>query len=891
MTRPRSMRVVGAMLVCMAVLAAQASPAAGLVPTPAVAAVTLTVSPPQITKVFGSSGVGLNGTTSLSFQIYNPNLGTSLTNVGFTDAFPSGLVLTGTGVDGCGGMVTATTTSIALSGGVLSPGSVCLVSGYTVKGTALGQIQNSATVTSSAGTGNTSTANLVVAQAPLSFAGFSTLSNQHIGFVAPGATMDLGVTVENIESLIALTGVGFTGTLPAGLTIANPNGLTTTGACTSGQVSAVAGSHALSLTGVTLPKYNGTPANSSCVIDVHVVAPVSGAQAFTTGPISTNEAGTATAATATLSVVGPGARIYWGNWSGGGNVPETLGFGRLDGSVGARFANTSGPIIGTVVDAAAGRVYYAVDDVNGIRWEALDDSAGGTVGTSAGNYPQGLAINPASGRLYWTGGLENYIAWANPHDATSGVLYQNSAGGAVLDNPTAIAIDPAANRVYWANYGPTHQSISYANLDGTGQGHDVVTTGATVNGPSGIALDVAAGLVYWVNSGANKVSYAHLDGSGGGDVDTTGATFSQPGGMAFDATNNELFWGNFTGNAISYLMLGGGRGILATPGATPDNPIYPSLLYPPQPVAPPSLVGSGKPAVQLSCGKGVWAPDLLGAFLYRVPQTFAYHWQRNGATISGATASTYTPSTTGDYTCTVTAANAAGPTTSAPSAVADSLPPNVGVPTAAPSSGSAIGTSVPVKLTWSGSDAGSGIAHYEIWLSTNGGTYVKLSSPTSATYTRSLTASSTTTYRFRVRAFDNAGNVSGFAYGPTFHVKLVQQTSTSVHWSGSWTTATTTSASGGSYRYASAAGASVSYTFTGRAVGVVATKGTAFGSFKVYLDGVYVGTSSDYATSTLYRRLVYSKAWTSSATHTIKLVCLGTSGHPRIDLDAFVVLA
>jgi hypothetical protein len=47
-------------------------------------------------------------------------------------------------------------------------------------------------------------------------------------------------------------------------------------------------------------------------------------------------------------------------------------------------------------------------------------------------------------------------------------------------------------------------------------------------------------------------------------------------------------------------------------------------------------------------------------------------------------------------------------------------------------------------------------------------------------------------------------------------------------------------------------------------------------------------TVSDYATSTQWRRIVYSLNVTSG-THTIKLVCVGTSGHPRIDLDAFMV--
>ena len=30
--------------------------------------------------------------------------------------------------------------------------------------------------------------------------------------------------------------------------------------------------------------------------------------------------------------------------------------------------------------------------------------------------------------------------------------------------------------------------------------------------------------------------------------------------------------------------------------------------------------------------------------------------------------------------------------------------------------------------------------------------------------------------------------------------------------------------------------------------------------------------------------------WTSNGTHTIKIVCLGTSGQPRVDVDAFVRL-
>ena len=248
----------------------------------------------------------------------------------------------------------------------------------------------------------------------------------------------------------------------------------------------------------------------------------------------------------------------------------------------------------------------------------------------------------------------------------------------------------------------------------------------------------------------------------------------------------------------------------------------------------------------------------------------------------------------GSYTGTVRAANTLGPgPASAPSnsVLVDTTAPHVGLPRGTPATGSTIGSTISTRVTWTGSDAGSGVAHYEVWLSTNGASFVLVASPTTATYTRLMIPSSTTTYRFRVRGIDARGNTSAFAYGPTFHLYLVQQSSTAVHYYGTWYAASTSYASGGSYSYTSVAGRYVSYTFTGRSIGVIGAMGTAYGSFKVYVDGSYVTTVSEYATSTRWRRILYAKTWSSSGTHTIKLVCVGTTGHPRIGIDAFARLA
>jgi DNA-binding beta-propeller fold protein YncE len=131
----------------------------------------------------------------------------------------------------------------------------------------------------------------------------------------------------------------------------------------------------------------------------------------------------------------------------------------------------------------------------------------------------------------------------------------------------------AADRVYWTNAGAN--TISFANLDGSGGGQDLDTEGATVSGPNGLAIDPAAGRIYWSNSGANEeISYADLDGSGGGDLDTAGATLDDPFGIALDPALGRIYWTNANGNEISYANLdGSGGGDLNTTGATVKTPI------------------------------------------------------------------------------------------------------------------------------------------------------------------------------------------------------------------------------------------------------------------------------------------------------------------------------
>lgn len=57
------------------------------------------------------------------------------------------------------------------------------------------------------------------------------------------------------------------------------------------------------------------------------------------------------------------------------------------------------------------------------------------------------------------------------------------------------------------------------------------------------------------------------------------------------------------------------------------------------------------------------------------------------------------------------------------------------------------------------------------------------------------------------------------------------------------------------------------------------------GSARVYVNGVLVKTVSLHAAASSGPRVVFATAWFTSAHRTVLIRVVGTSGHPRIDLD------
>ncbi|MFF2412502.1 N-acetylmuramoyl-L-alanine amidase [Streptomyces sp. NPDC058092] len=187
-------------------------------------------------------------------------------------------------------------------------------------------------------------------------------------------------------------------------------------------------------------------------------------------------------------------------------------------------------------------------------------------------------------------------------------------------------------------------------------------------------------------------------------------------------------------------------------------------------------------------------------------------------------------------------------------------------------------TAVPVTLKWKATDAA---ALKE----------VRLTAPVAKTYgptttSASHTAKSGVATSWAMTAYDQAGNTAAASVSGT--PVIVQESSATK--TGTWTTKSSSSYLGGKSYSSSSKSASLSWTFTGRSVALVASRAATSGQVYVYVDGVKVSTVDLKSSTTKYRDALWTKSWSASAKHTVKIVVVATSGRPTITTDGIVYL-
>ncbi|MFY0508920.1 peptidoglycan recognition protein [Streptomyces anulatus] len=251
------------------------------------------------------------------------------------------------------------------------------------------------------------------------------------------------------------------------------------------------------------------------------------------------------------------------------------------------------------------------------------------------------------------------------------------------------------------------------------------------------------------------------------------------------------------------------------------------------------------------------------------------------ATVKGNVTSAPATLVAGKHSVQVRATHQSGKTSLSPIAtvVADTAPPVFSTkPALTLRTGTVNSTAVPLTLKWKATDAASL-------------TEVRLTAPVAKTYgpttvSASHTAKPATATAWKMTAYDRAGNTAASSVTGT---PVILQESAATK-SGKWTTKSSGSYLGGRSYSSSTKGASLTWTFTGRSAAWVVSRAATSGQAYVYVDGKKAATVDLKSSTTKYRQAIWTKSWSSSAKHTVRIVVVGTTGRPALTTDGLVYL-
>ena len=259
--------------------------------------------PPAISKAFSPDTVPVGGTSTLTFTISNPNMGTTLTGIGFTDPLPAGVVVAlspalvvGPTCFGAGVMALPESPVITLLPAMALPAPpvpACTISVHVTGLTPGTKVNTTSAITSAnGGTGNTAMATLTVVARPVITKAFGAAS------IPLDGTTSLTVTITNTNATTALTGVGYSDVLPVGLAIIVVNPASGCGSATFSFTLGVPHSDSFSMTGGTIAP------SGSCTLVLTVKGTTGGVKSNTTSAVTSTEGGTGTTSnTASVTVV------------------------------------------------------------------------------------------------------------------------------------------------------------------------------------------------------------------------------------------------------------------------------------------------------------------------------------------------------------------------------------------------------------------------------------------------------------------------------------------------------------------------------------------------------------------------------------------------------------
>ena len=204
--------------------------------------------------------------------------------------------------------------------------------------------------------------------------------------------------------------------------------------------------------------------------------------------------------------------------------------------------------------------------------------------------------------------------------------------------------------------------------------------------------------------------------------------------------------------------------------------------------------------------------------------------------------------------------------------------------------GTIIGSTVSAIVSWpAATDDHTGVASYSVRRKLGTGSWTTIDSVVTERLLKWPITFGVVT-QFAIAGRDGAGNVGPQAESPAVKATLLQEGTSLARYTGTWSTTRSSTASNGTMRTSTRAGASVEFKRDARAIGVVGRQGPTSGKARVYVDGVFIQTIDLYRSTSRSKVVLFSRSWSTPGVHSVKLIVSGTSGRPRVDVDAFPVI-
>jgi len=395
----------------------------GLVRPVANATANLTITPLSIQVVKGFLPLTVFGGSSsvMSIQLTNPTT-SPLSNIGFTDTMPNGMILADPvafNVGGCGGVLTRITDNqFTFSGGSLAGSGSCTMT-MNVTMTVIGNLTNTigaGAVTTFEGATNPQATSASLTNLP----GASVSKSFSPNPIRVGEYSLLTILIQNTSN-VALTGMGLVDNLPANLTVAAiPPAPVLVNTC-GGDLTANSGASSIQLTGGALAGL------STCTLVIPVTSNIANqyqntipANTLTADdPPPTNE----TSDTLLVTSFSLGNRVWDDNGAGGGTANDGIRNGAEPGISGVTVnlyedANDDGipdgAAVATTTTSASG--YYRFDNLAAGTYivEVLPPAGYRSSTTNGGDPDVNPADNDNNGALVAGSAIRSYPVTLGP---------------------------------------------------------------------------------------------------------------------------------------------------------------------------------------------------------------------------------------------------------------------------------------------------------------------------------------------------------------------------------------------------------------------------------------------------------------------------------------------